>query len=157
MSSSPCSSSERWRTKPTSRPTGLICGPSCPESFGSVKNGRSRRWPGTPASILSARCFVVGGLDELPQLYNVLNGTMSLVGPRPSVHYELEDYKDWHRDRLSVKPGITGLWQVHGRGRTGFDDMVRMDLRYIGDWSILEDIKLLALTIPAALGRNGAQ
>ena len=73
-------------------------------------------------------------LDELPQLWNVLRGDMSLVGPRPPIPYELEQYDPWHRRRvLEAKPGITGLWQVTGRSRTTFDEMVRLDLRYIED------------------------
>ncbi|MDH3223592.1 MAG: sugar transferase, partial [Gemmatimonadota bacterium] len=95
-------------------------------------------------------------LDELPQLFNVLGGTMSLAGPRPSVHYELAHYRDWHWERLSVKPGITGPWQVHGRGQIAFDEMARMDIRYARNRSLVEDLKLIALTIPAALGRKGA-
>jgi lipopolysaccharide/colanic/teichoic acid biosynthesis glycosyltransferase len=90
-------------------------------------------------------------LDELPQLINVLRGDMSLVGPRPPIPYEIEAYKPWHRSRcFLVQPGITGLWQVHGRSRVGFDDMVRLDLRYAMNWSLWMDIKLLLLT-PAAL------
>lgn len=90
-------------------------------------------------------------LDELPQLFNVLRGDMSLVGPRPPIPYEIEAYKPWHRSRcLLVQPGITGLWQVTGRSRVGFDEMVRLDLRYAMTWSLWTDIKLLLQT-PAAL------
>lgn len=96
-------------------------------------------------------------LDELPQFLNVLAGTMSLVGPRPSVHYELEFYQDWHRERLVVKPGITGLWQVYGRGGTTFDEMTRTDIRYVRNWSLWQDLKLIVLTVPAVLGRMGAR
>lgn len=95
-------------------------------------------------------------LDELPQLLNVLAGSMSLVGPRPSVDYELRHYEDWHAGRLAVKPGITGLWQVCGRGRTPFDQMTRMDIRYIRTWSVWQDVKLIARTFPAVLSRAGA-
>jgi len=90
-------------------------------------------------------------LDELPQFINVLRGDMSLVGPRPPVPYELAAYQTWHRRRvLQVKPGITGLWQVTGRSRVRFDDMVRLDLRYAISWSPWLDFKILLRT-PAAV------
>ncbi|MFO1393235.1 MAG: sugar transferase [Steroidobacteraceae bacterium] len=96
-------------------------------------------------------------IDELPQLFNVLKGDMSLVGPRPPLPYEAEKYQSWHLRRvLDVRPGITGLWQVEGRSRTSFDDMVRLDLRYISDWSPWLDIKILAKTVLVVLGRQGA-
>lgn len=86
-------------------------------------------------------------LDELPQFINVMKGDMSLVGPRPPIPYEIELYDIWHRRRLlSVKPGITGLWQVTGRSSTTFDEMVRLDLRYVNEWSSWLDIKLLLKT-----------
>ena len=86
-------------------------------------------------------------LDEIPQFWNVLRGEMSLVGPRPPIPYECEIYDVWHRRRvLEMKPGITGLWQVEGRSSTAFDEMVRMDLRYIREWSIWMDIKILLKT-----------
>ena len=96
-------------------------------------------------------------LDELPQLINVLKGDMSLVGPRPPIPYECELYDVWHRRRLfSCKPGITGLWQVVGRSRTTFDEMVRLDLKYIREWSLWLDIKILLMTPKAVLGGSGA-
>ena len=86
-------------------------------------------------------------LDELPQFFNVLRGDMSLVGPRPPVPYEYECYDIWHRKRVfEVKPGITGLWQVTGRSKTSFDDMVRLDLKYVRTWSFWLDIKILLRT-----------
>ena len=86
-------------------------------------------------------------LDELPQFWNVLRGDMSLVGPRPPIPFEVEQYQPWHRRRvLESKPGITGLWQVSGRSRTTFDDMVRLDLRYARTHSLWTDIKILAAT-----------
>jgi lipopolysaccharide/colanic/teichoic acid biosynthesis glycosyltransferase len=95
--------------------------------------------------------------DELPQLWNVVRGEMSLVGPRPPVPYEFEIYDVWHRRRvLEVKPGITGLWQVSGRSRTRFDDMVRLDLRYCQSWSLWLDIKILMATPAAAFWGDGA-
>lgn len=95
-------------------------------------------------------------LDELPQLFNVLNGTMSLVGPRPPIPYEVQAYKSWHLQRLSVKPGVTGLWQVSGRSSIAFDEMVQLDLEYIEKRNALLDLKILLKTIPAALDTNTA-
>jgi lipopolysaccharide/colanic/teichoic acid biosynthesis glycosyltransferase len=93
-------------------------------------------------------------LDELPQFFNVLKGEMSLVGPRPPIPYEMEKYSLWHRRRvLEAKPGITGIWQVYGRSRTTFDEMVRMDLRYVREQSLWLDIKLLFKT-PLAVARG---
>jgi len=96
-------------------------------------------------------------LDEFPQFWNVLRGEMSLVGPRPPVPYEFEAYDVWHRRRvLEVKPGVTGLWQVSGRSRMCFDDMVRLDLRYSQSWSLWLDLKILMATPRAVLGGDGA-
>jgi lipopolysaccharide/colanic/teichoic acid biosynthesis glycosyltransferase len=96
-------------------------------------------------------------LDELPQLLNVLHGEMSLVGPRPPVPYEVACYKPWHKRRLlTVKPGITGLWQVSGRSRVKFDDMVRLDLKYARTWSPWLDIEILLKTPGAVLSGEGA-
>ena len=96
-------------------------------------------------------------LDELPQFFNVLKGEMSLVGPRPPIPYEVEAYEVWHRRRfLEVKPGITGLWQVEGRSRVKFDEMVRLDLRYAKTWSLWLDMKILLRTPTAVLRGNGA-
>jgi lipopolysaccharide/colanic/teichoic acid biosynthesis glycosyltransferase len=96
-------------------------------------------------------------LDELPQLFNVLRGEMSLVGPRPPLPYEVEAYATWHRRRLlEAKPGITGLWQVYGRSRIGFDDMVRLDLRYARNCSPWLDLKILLQTPKAVFGGSGA-
>jgi lipopolysaccharide/colanic/teichoic acid biosynthesis glycosyltransferase len=96
-------------------------------------------------------------LDELPQLINVLRGEMSLVGPRPPVPYEVEAYATWHRRRLlEAKPGITGLWQVHGRSRVEFDDMVRLDLRYARNCSTWLDMKILLQTPKAVIRGDGA-
>ncbi len=96
-------------------------------------------------------------LDELPQFWNVLRGEMSLVGPRPPVPYEFEIYDIWHRRRvLDVKPGVTGLWQVSGRSRTRFDEMVRLDLRYCRTWSLWLDLKILISTPRAVFTGDGA-
>ncbi len=96
-------------------------------------------------------------IDELPQLLNVLRGEMSIVGPRPAIPYELEHYKDWQHRRYTVNPGITGLWQVYGRGTTGFDEMMQLDVEYADNWTVWLDIKLIALTIPAILTQRGAR
>jgi lipopolysaccharide/colanic/teichoic acid biosynthesis glycosyltransferase len=96
-------------------------------------------------------------IDELPQLWNVLKGEMSLVGPRPPVTYEAAKYQSWHMRRLQeMRPGLTGLWQVEGRSRTTFDDMVRLDLRYIRNWSLWLDIRILFKTVFVVLNWNGA-
>jgi lipopolysaccharide/colanic/teichoic acid biosynthesis glycosyltransferase len=96
-------------------------------------------------------------LDELPQLWNVLRGDMSLVGPRPPLFYETEQYQPWHWRRvLDAKPGVTGLWQVAGRSRTTFDGMVRLDLRYVKNRSLWTDIKILLATPAAVFTGKGA-
>ncbi len=96
-------------------------------------------------------------LDEFPQFLNVLKGDMSLVGPRPPIPYEVEAYEIWHRRRLlEAKPGITGLWQVSGRSRVKFDDMVRLDLEYARNWSPWMDIKILLRTPGAVVLGSGA-
>src|SRR5579885_2686791 len=96
-------------------------------------------------------------IDELPQLINVLKGEMSLVGPRPPIQYEVESYDIWHRGRLmEAKPGITGLWQVSGRCRIKFDEMVRLDIRYARTWSLWLDLKILLRTPRAVLLGEGA-
>jgi exopolysaccharide biosynthesis polyprenyl glycosylphosphotransferase len=96
-------------------------------------------------------------LDELPQLLNVLTGDMSVVGPRPPIPYEVEEYELWHRRRLEMKPGITGLWQVSGRNRLTFEEMVKLDLFYIENWSLWFDLKIVLLTLPAVLRGDGAR
>jgi lipopolysaccharide/colanic/teichoic acid biosynthesis glycosyltransferase len=95
-------------------------------------------------------------LDELPQFLNVLRGQMSLVGPRPPIPYEKEVYRIWHMQRMEVKPGLTGLWQVMGRSRTNFAEMVRLDLRYMQNQSTLLDLKILLRTPRAVLTGKGA-
>lgn len=95
-------------------------------------------------------------LDEIPQLLNILLGEMSLIGPRPPIPYEVECYQDWHRARFHVKPGLTGLWQVSGRNRLNFEQMVRLDIYYIENWSLWLDLKILLKTIPVALRGDNA-
>ncbi len=96
-------------------------------------------------------------LDELPQLINVLRGEMSLVGPRPAIPYEVELYKTWHHQRLETMQGITGLWQIKGRSQTTFDEMVEMDIEYIQNRSIRQDLSILFATIPASIFGKGAR
>jgi exopolysaccharide biosynthesis polyprenyl glycosylphosphotransferase len=95
-------------------------------------------------------------LDELPQLWNVLQGDMSLVGPRPPMPSEVESYQDWHRRRLEIAPGMTGLWQVSGRSDLTFDEMVMLDLFYAEHWSLAMDLRILLRTVPTVLLGTGA-
>jgi lipopolysaccharide/colanic/teichoic acid biosynthesis glycosyltransferase len=95
-------------------------------------------------------------IDELPQLWNVVRGEMSLVGPRPDVPYAHAEYADWMHRRLAVRPGITGLWQVSGRSRLSLLDMYRLDVAYAERASLLLDLRILVRTVPVVLGRDGA-
>lgn len=94
-------------------------------------------------------------LDELPQFINILKGEMTIVGPRPCLPYEYECYKDWHKQRVKVKPGLTGLWQVKGRSKVSFDEMVRLDLYYIEYWTLMMDVKIMLNTLPVMLAGTG--
>lgn len=94
-------------------------------------------------------------LDELPQFINILKGEMTIVGPRPPLQYELEYYEEWHKLRLKVKPGLTGLWQVSGRSSVPFNEMVKLDLYYIEHWTLLLDLKIMLRTIPVMLFGSG--
>ena len=95
-------------------------------------------------------------LDELPQLFNVLGGDMSLVGPRPPLPAEVAEYEEWQLGRLRAVPGLTGLWQVSGRSEVPFHDMVRLDLHYIRNWSLALDFEILLRTVPAVISSRGA-
>jgi lipopolysaccharide/colanic/teichoic acid biosynthesis glycosyltransferase len=95
-------------------------------------------------------------LDELPQIYNVLRGEMSLVGPRPPLPSEVAQYQDWHKQRLEAPPGMTGLWQVSGRSQLTFDEMCLLDIFYIENYSPMLDLRIMLRTIPAVLLRQGA-
>ncbi len=95
-------------------------------------------------------------IDELPQFFNVLKGDMSIVGPRPALPNEAATYEEWHKRRLNVAPGITGFWQVLGRNELPFDEMVKLDLNYIQNWSLSLDLKLILKTITAVFRKRGA-
>ena len=94
-------------------------------------------------------------LDELPQLFNVIRGDMSLVGPRPLMPYERAQYEPWHFERETVRPGVTGLWQVSGRDLLSAREMMALDVRYVREWSLWVDLKILALTAPAVVTHAG--
>jgi lipopolysaccharide/colanic/teichoic acid biosynthesis glycosyltransferase len=94
-------------------------------------------------------------VDELPQLFNVIRGEMSLVGPRPAIPYELEYYQDWYFERQRVKPGMTGPWQVSGRDRVPAAQMMALDVRYVREWSLGWDLSILVRTVPAVVSRLG--
>jgi exopolysaccharide biosynthesis polyprenyl glycosylphosphotransferase len=95
-------------------------------------------------------------LDEVPQLFNVLSGEMSMVGPRPQIPTEVALYEPWHRGRLAVTPGITCLWQISGRSHVGFDEWMRLDLEYVRRRSLALDLRILLGTLPAVIARKGA-
>ena len=96
-------------------------------------------------------------IDELPQLWNVVRGDMSLVGPRPALPHETEEWDSLLAQRLRVKPGITGMWQVHGRSDTSFEDYTRLDLYYVDNWSLTTDLAIMLKTVPAVVFRQGAR
>jgi lipopolysaccharide/colanic/teichoic acid biosynthesis glycosyltransferase len=126
---------------------------------GAAAAGRSQVFKLTddPRVTSVGRVLRKTSLDELPQLWNVLRGEMSFVGPRPPLAYEVEQYKAWHRRRvLEAKPGITGLWQVKGRSRTTFDEMVRLDIRYARTRSLWMDLGILLATPRAVIAGRGA-
>jgi lipopolysaccharide/colanic/teichoic acid biosynthesis glycosyltransferase len=116
----------------------------------------AERLPDDPRITRVGRFLRRSSLDELPQLWNVLCGQMSLVGPRPPLPYEVACYQPWQRRRLDVRPGITGYWQVRGRGRVTFDEMCRMDLSYISHRSFGLDLWILLKTPAALLSGKGA-
>ncbi len=106
---------------------------------------------GDPRIIPMGKLLRATGLDELPQLINVLSGDMSLVGPRPCLPYEYEAYQPWHRERCRTLPGLTGLWQVSGKNKTTFTQMIRLDIDYVRNRSLGLDLRILLKTIPAIL------
>ena len=98
-----------------------------------------------------ACCSVRPGLDELPQLINVLRGEMSLVGPRPCLPYEYEKYLPWQKERFATVPGLTGLWQVSGKNKTTFVEMIQLDIKYAKNKTLWWDLKIILMTIPALI------
>ena len=122
----------------------------------NLMNGPVFKMENDPRITRVGRFLRKSSLDEIPQLFNVLRGDMSLVGPRPPLPEEVAQYKGWQKRRLSMKPGITGLWQVSGRNLLDFDDWMKMDLAYIDHWSLWLDLKILLKTIPAVFSRKGA-
>jgi exopolysaccharide biosynthesis polyprenyl glycosylphosphotransferase len=117
--------------------------------FGKVKDD--------PRITNAGRWLRRSSLDELPQLLNVIRGDISVVGPRPPIPYEVEEYDLHHRKRLDMKPGITGLWQVSGRNRLNFEEMVQIDQYYIENWSLWLDLKIILMTLPAMLHGDGTR
>jgi len=126
-----------------------------PEQIGG-SNQQSLKLENDPRITRVGRIIRMLSIDELPQLFNVLRGNMSLVGPRPPLAYEVEVYKGWHMQRFEALPGITGLWQVKGRNKVNFDEMVRLDLEYIKSQSLWLDIKILFQTPFAVISTKGA-
>jgi lipopolysaccharide/colanic/teichoic acid biosynthesis glycosyltransferase len=106
---------------------------------------------GDPRIIPGGRILRASGLDELPQLFNVLRGEMSLVGPRPCTPYEFQRYKRWQRERVNALPGLTGYWQVNGKNKTTFTEMIRMDIWYTRNLSPLTDLAIIFKTPPAIM------
>lgn len=124
---------------------------------GSTDGGGTFKMKSDPRITRVGRFLRKTSLDEMPQFFNVLKGDMSLVGPRPPIPYEVENYKSWHLRRiLEVRPGLTGLWQVEGRSRVSFDDMVRMDIRYTKTCSLVLDIAIILKTFKVVVFCEGA-
>ena len=108
---------------------------------------------GDPRVIKFGGILRSSGLDELPQLINVFRGEMSLVGPRPCTKNEYEQFQPWHKQRFRALPGLTGLWQVSGKNKTTFSEMINLDIRYANEWSLWLDLKIMLLTFPVLLGQ----
>lgn len=123
----------------------------------SAESGGKYKLTNDPRVTRVGRILRKFSLDELPQLFNVLKGDMSLVGPRPVPTYEVAGYSPRHHNRFAALPGITGWWQVKGRCQVSFEEMIRMDLDYIRNASLWLDLKILFLTLPAVLSRRGAE
>lgn len=108
---------------------------------------------GDPRIIPLGRLLRASGLDELPQIFNVLLGDMSLVGPRPCTPHEFSCYEPWQRFRFNALPGLTGYWQVHGKNKTTFSQMIAMDIHYVRSMSFLMDLSIMLMTFPTILGQ----
>lgn len=126
-----------------------------PETPLDGRNGAAYKMVDDPRVTAVGRFLRKTSLDELPQFINILKGEMTIVGPRPPLPYEYERYDEWHKLRLKVRPGLTGLWQVSGRSRVPFHEMVMMDIYYIERWSLLLDLKIMIRTVPVMLGGTG--
>jgi lipopolysaccharide/colanic/teichoic acid biosynthesis glycosyltransferase len=128
------------------------------EAMAQLQGGqvRIRKLAADPRVTCTGKLLRKLSLDELPQVWNVIRGDMSLVGPRPAIPYELEEYQPWHFRRLEAKPGLTGLWQIKGRSSVGFDEMVGLDLWYIRNSSTWQDLRILFATPLAVLSGRGA-
>jgi lipopolysaccharide/colanic/teichoic acid biosynthesis glycosyltransferase len=124
-------------------------------AFNEVEGSASFKMTNDPRITRLGRILRRTSVDELPQLWNVLRGEMSLVGPRPHPFDDVAGYAPWHHGRFAVKPGITGLWQISSRREADFDRWVELDLEYIDNWSLRQDLKILFGTIPAILRANG--
>ena len=134
--------------------------PDAEERFAEVAHLSAVRGPAfklanDPRVTPAGRILRATSLDELPQLFNVLRGEMSIVGPRPAPPREVADYSLWHRRRLTMRPGLTGIWQVEARDDADFDHRVELDLRYIDRWSLWMDVKIMLRTIPALVQQTG--
>ena len=117
--------------------------------------GRVFKMKNDPRVTTIGRWLRKTSIDELPQLLNILKGEMTIVGPRPPIAYELDHYQPWHHERLRVTPGLTGLWQVSGRSNVPFEEMVRLDIHYINTWTLLQDLRIIAKTIPVVFHGTG--
>jgi lipopolysaccharide/colanic/teichoic acid biosynthesis glycosyltransferase len=120
-----------------------------------IAGGASFKLDRDPRVTRIGRVLRKTSIDELPQLWNVLRGEMSLVGPRPHPFDDVAGYADWHHRRLEMPPGMTGLWQIAARSSPDFDEWIRLDLDYIEHWSIWSDLRILLLTVPAVLRAEG--
>ena len=109
---------------------------------------------GDPRLIAGGRFLRASGLDELPQIFNVLRGEMSLVGPRPCLPHEFERYGAWQQERVNAPPGLTGFWQVNGKNKTTFSEMIAMDIFYVRNMSPGLDLRIILKTIPALIGQT---
>jgi lipopolysaccharide/colanic/teichoic acid biosynthesis glycosyltransferase len=154
----------QWRAGSHGRPFRVVkfrtMVPDAEDQLPLVEGLNEIRGPGfkitvDPRVTRTGRALRRMSIDELPQLWNVLKGEMSLVGPRPALPREVAEYAPWHHRRLETRPGITGLWQVSARSECDFDRWVEVDLAYLDNWSLLLDLKILLRTIPVVLAGDG--